>query len=120
MFFKKKKEKKVEIDKVRRLKIRLLEKEDRIQELEEKLGKCEKLGVKSAYYVVFEDMIKHAPDLFFGVYDSEDFDEEFMYGVSCVMEYLAVNCNREALERYQEIFMDNFIVSDVLSGKKKS
>ena len=46
-------------------------------------------------------------ELFFGKYDATNGKKEFMYGISTVMEYLALEVSEEFYEEYQEEFLKN-------------
>lgn len=69
------------------------------------------MEVKEAYKIVYEDMKKNAPPLFFGKYDAIHGNEKYMYGVGTVMEFITFHVGKLEDEKYQEIFLNNLIAS---------
>ena len=62
-----------------------------IKELVEKMSKC---------------------NLFIGKYDAKNGNENFMYGVLAVMEYLTYMVSEEYREKFSEMFFENMIDSE--------
>ena len=50
-------------------------------------------------------------DLFNGIYDAKNGDEQFMYGIEIVMEYLAVSISDEYFEEFCDTFALNMLKS---------
>lgn len=72
--------------------------------------------LEQAYKVVFEDMRKNSPSFFFGNYDAKNGKESFMFGVSTVMEFIAMRA--DSLEKMYENFSDEFTKNMVKSEKR--
>lgn len=65
---------------------------------------------KEAYKIVYEDLKTHR--LFRGIYDGKNGSKSFMYGVSIVMECVAVGVSEETYEEFNKEFIDNMIKSE--------
>lgn len=63
-----------------------------------------------AYRIVFEDLTAH-DWLGTGVYDARHGKEEFMHGVSTVMECIAANVSNEVYEAFEKRFYNNMMAS---------
>jgi hypothetical protein len=50
-------------------------------------------------------------DLFNGIYDAKNGDEQFMYGIEIIMEYLAVNISDEYFVEFCDTFAKNMLKS---------
>ena len=50
-------------------------------------------------------------DLFNGIYDAKNGDEQFMYGIEVIMEYLAVNISDEYFTEFCDTFAKNMLKS---------
>ena len=50
-------------------------------------------------------------DLFNGIYDAKNGDEQFMYGIEIIMEYLAVNISDEYFAEFCDTFAKNMLKS---------
>ena len=57
------------------------------------------------YKTVLKDLIE-CP-MFLGVYDAKNGSEQFMYGISTVMEFIAYNCGEEIYYEFEKIFLEN-------------
>jgi hypothetical protein len=57
------------------------------------------------YKTVLADLVE-CP-MFLGVYDAKNGSEQFMYGVSTVMEFIAYNCGEEIYDEFEKIFLEN-------------
>ena len=69
------------------------------------------MEVNEAYKIVYEDMKKNAPSLFFGKYDAIHGNEKYLHGISSVMEFITFHVGKLEDEKYQEIFLNNLIAS---------
>ena len=65
---------------------------------------------KSSFELVFKDLTKNI-GLFTGKYDASNGSEEFMYGVSAVMNYIACKAGHEDFE-------DTFVANMIKSKEK--
>ena len=63
-----------------------------------------------AYKRVYDDLMQVS--LFRGIYDASHGKEHFMYGVSCVMEFVASGVNEETHEKFEYEFTQNMIESE--------
>jgi hypothetical protein len=66
---------------------------------------------REAYRIVFEDLTS-IDGLFTGRYDYKNGKETFMYGISTVMESIAVHVSDECYEAFQKRFFDNMVKSE--------
>lgn len=62
-----------------------------------------------AYKIVFNDLIKC--NMFVGKYDARNGNEDFMYGINTVMEYIAYAINNKTGNFFTEKFTKNMIES---------
>lgn len=69
------------------------------------------MEVNEAYKIVYEDMKKNAPSLFFGKYDAIHGNEKYMHGICTVMEFIASHLEENDDGEYQETFLNNLIIS---------
>ena len=65
---------------------------------------------KLAYRIVLKDLCKC--NLFIGKYDVKNGKEDFMYGISTVMEEIAYSVNNNVGDRFTDIFLKNMIKSE--------
>lgn len=65
---------------------------------------------EEAYKIVYEDLKTHR--LFRGIYDGRNGSRKFMYGISIVMEYVAMGVSEETREEFNKEFMDNMLKSE--------
>lgn len=68
------------------------------------------LSKDKAFKIVFDELKKNP--LFRGHYDAKNGEEHYMYGISCVMEYIALNISEECYEAFNEQFLRNMISSE--------
>lgn len=59
---------------------------------------------KEAYKIVFNDVMEKDIRLFKGIYDAENGNKEFMYGIKAVMEYLAYEVDEDTYLHFSDIF----------------
>ena len=57
------------------------------------------------YKTVLKDLAE-CP-MFLGIYDAKNGSEQFMYGISTVMEFIAYNCGEEIYDEFEKIFLEN-------------
>lgn len=67
------------------------------------------LSKSEAYKIVFDDLIKC--DLFKGIYDAKHGEDSYMYGVSAVMENIAMNISEDCYDKFEDEFMKNMTES---------
>ena len=75
------------------------------------MGRLKKWRLRRAYRLVFKDLCKVS--MFRGVYDAKNGSDDFMYGVSMVMEAIAFEAENFDFEA---MFMDNMTRSMVKAG----
>ena len=68
------------------------------------------MSKEEAYKIVYEDLKTHR--LFRGIYDGRNGSKKFMYGISIVMECVAVGVSEETREEFNKEFIDNMIKSE--------
>ena len=71
-----------------------------------------------AYRIVFEDMTKEE-GLLTGHYDAKNGGEQFMFGVSLVMEYIAGQLGEEIYCEFSDSFTKNMLESERKAGKQE-
>lgn len=65
-----------------------------------------KMNKREAYKIVLDDLLKC--NLFCGIYDRENGSEEFMQGISTIMEYLVYEVYGVAgINSFSEMFFNN-------------
>lgn len=69
------------------------------------------MNLEKCYFEVFKDIIQNGPELFKGIYDARNGKEEFMYGISTVMEYIAyeADSSEELYNKFSDSFINNMI-----------
>lgn len=60
-----------------------------------------------AYKKVLNDLVLNGSSIFSGVYDAKHGSLELMYGVSMVMEAIAIRSSEKDYEDYDRIFSEN-------------
>ena len=65
---------------------------------------------KEAFKRVYDNLIK-GPELFRGIYDAENGSEEYMHGISTVLEYIAQQVSEDKRAQYEDMFTKNMIES---------
>ena len=68
------------------------------------------LSKSEAYKIVFDDLIKC--DMFRGIYNARYGAAHYMYGVSAVMENIAINVSEDCHEKFVDEFMTNMVKSE--------
>lgn len=68
--------------------------------------------VQDAYRIVFNDMMNRGVSTFVGTYDAKNGSEQFMYGVSLVMDWIAYNANEETGDDFSDLFIANMLKSE--------
>lgn len=68
--------------------------------------------VQEAYRIVFNDMMNRGPSMFVGTYDAKNGSKQFMYGISCVMDWIAYNVNAETGDDFTDLFTANMLKSE--------
>ena len=63
---------------------------------------------------IIKDLIEEMSKcgLFIGKYDAKNGNENFMYGINAVMEYLAYEVSREYGDNFSDMFIKNMIDSE--------
>lgn len=65
---------------------------------------------KEAFETVFDELTRI--DLFMGKYDAKHGDENLMYGISTVMEYIANQIDEKVCRDFEDEFVKNMIKSE--------
>lgn len=65
---------------------------------------------KAAYKIVFDDLCNIG--LFTGKYDGANGNEHFMYGVSTVMEFIAMGISEDCYNKFDDSFIKNMLESE--------
>ncbi len=71
---------------------------------------------RRAYSIVFDELCK-CP-LFCGSYDARNGKEDYMYGISAVMENIAYGVSEECHDRFEERFLQNMTRCEFLAEKR--
>ena len=66
------------------------------------------MNKQEAFKIVLEDLTKCGCGLFVGEFDATNGSEQFMYGISTVMEHLAYKAGKKEYEEFQKTFFENF------------
>ena len=83
----------------------------------DKLAKKEPMDLQTAYKMVFEDMTREdGCSLFRGRYDARHGNEHYMYGISAVLENIAIHVSDEVYEKFSDDFIHNMIESEQQYG----
>ena len=70
------------------------------------------MSKKEAYDIVFKDFMQ-CP-LFCGEYDHKNGNDNFMYGIATVGEWLACGVSEEMADDYSEMFTNNMVGGGVV------
>ena len=62
---------------------------------------------QEAYKIVLEDLTKCGCGLFVGQYDAKNGSEQFMYGISTVMEHIAYKAGKREYDEFINTFFEN-------------
>lgn len=65
---------------------------------------------KEAFEIVFDELTRIS--LFMGKYDAKHGDENLMYGISTVMEYIANQIDEKVCRDFEDEFVKNMIKSE--------
>lgn len=63
--------------------------------------------LKSAYHLVYDDIVSKGPKLFKGYYDEKHGNNSFMYGICTVMEFIADKVSPEVYNEFSTEFVKN-------------
>lgn len=62
---------------------------------------------QEAYKIVLEDLTKCGCGLFVGQYDAKNGSEQFMYGISTIMEHIAYKAGKREYDEFINTFFEN-------------
>lgn len=65
-----------------------------------------------AYAIVLKDILEKDCGPMVGKYDAINGNEQFMYGVAMVMEFIAYSVNEKTGEEFEELFLKNMMESE--------
>lgn len=68
--------------------------------------------LKTAYHLVYVDMVSKGPKLFKGYYDAKHGNNSFMYGICTVMEFIADKISPEVYDKFSTEFVTNMNKSE--------
>lgn len=68
--------------------------------------------MKTAYQLVYDDMVLKGPKLFRGHYDAKHGSNSFMYGICTVMEFIADKVSPEVYDKFSTEFVKNMNKSE--------
>lgn len=68
--------------------------------------------IQDAYRIVLNDMLNSGCGLLVGEYDATNGDEQFMHGISLVMEWIAYRVSEEDYNEFNDLFIKNLIKSE--------
>lgn len=77
-----------------------------------KIVKMEDTAKVEAYKIVLEDLLDKNIGVLRGKYDAVNGNEQFMYGVSTVMEMIAYSVNEKTGDSFSEMFFKNMEKSE--------
>ena len=63
--------------------------------------------IRKAYKIVLEDLTKCGCGLFVGQYDAKNGSEQFMYGISTIMEHIAYKAGKREYDEFINTFFEN-------------
>lgn len=63
---------------------------------------------QDAYRIVYNDILNRDIGLFVGHFDAVNGNREFMYGISTVMEFIALESSEADYNAFQDIWYKNF------------
>lgn len=69
------------------------------------------MTTQDAYRIVYNDILNRDIGLFLGRFDAKNGSPEFMYGVSTLMEFIALESSETDYEDFQKIWIRNFLKS---------
>ena len=78
------------------------------------MGGLEKMAntIQDAYRIVLNDMLNSGCGLLVGEYDARNGSEQFMHGISTVMEWIAYRVSEEDYNEFNDLFIRNLIKSE--------
>ena len=68
--------------------------------------------MKTAYHLVYNDMVSKGPKLFKGHYDAKHGNNSFMYGICTVMEFIADKVSPEVYDKFSTHVVTNMNKSE--------
>lgn len=68
--------------------------------------------IQDAYRIVLNDMLNSGCGLLVGEYDARNGSEQFMHGISTVMEWIAYRVSEEDYNEFNDLFIRNLIKSE--------
>ena len=68
--------------------------------------------IQDAYRIVLNDILNSGCGLFVGEYDARNGSEQFMHGISTVMEWIAYKVSEEDYNEFNDLFIKNLIKSE--------
>lgn len=68
--------------------------------------------IQDAYRVVFNDILNSGCGLMVGNYDAKNGSEQFMHGISIVMEWIAYRVSEADGDAFSEMFTKNLLKSE--------
>lgn len=68
--------------------------------------------IQDAYRIVLNDMLNSGCGLLVGEYDARNGNEQFMHGISTVMEWIAYRVSEEDYNEFNDLFIKNLIKSE--------
>lgn len=63
---------------------------------------------QEAYKIVYNDILSRDIGLFVGKFDAIHGSEQFMFGISALMDFIAFESSEADYEDFQKIFYSNF------------
>ena len=72
---------------------------------------------KLVYKIVLNDLCKC--DMFIGKYDAKNGKDDFMYGISTIMEAIAYSVSEKAGDNFVDVFLKNMEESEDKVKEKK-
>lgn len=68
--------------------------------------------IQDAYRVVYNDILNSGCGLMVGEYDAKNGNEQFMFGISTVMEWIAYRVSDADGDAFSEMFTKNLVESE--------
>ena len=68
--------------------------------------------LQDAYRMVYNDMLNGGCEMLVGKYDATNGNEQYMFGVGMVMEWIAYRSSEEDYENFTDLFTRNMIESE--------
>ena len=68
--------------------------------------------LKAAYHLVYNDIVSKGPKLFKGCYDTKHGNNNFIYGICTVMEFIADKVSPEVYDKFSTDFVANMNKSE--------